>query len=965
MSQRVEGPTGRLSGERLAHFELLDLLGAGGFGEVYRARDTRLGRTVAIKLLPEAFSRDAERRERFRREAIAASALNHPNICTVHDLVEAGGQFLIVMELVEGKTLHAALAGGPLPPADVLPIAIQVADALAEAHRAGILHRDVKCGNIALGPRGQAKVLDFGLAKIVGTGDPEGATLEKVTAEGTASGTLGYMSPEQLLGKPLDRRSDLFSFGVVLYEMVTAQLPFQGGPAIAVAHAILHAEPRDFGNRPVPEPLKAIIRKLLRKEPGKRYASAEELLVELRALEASTAPGRRAALSRGVRIGMAAAAVVVLAAAGWVWHRWSRERWALGTAIPEIERLAEAEEFVRAAELVREAQAVLPGNPKLKELWTDVTGELSVESDPPGADVSIRPFRGDQNGWQDLGKTPLQKVRVPQNSWVCRVSKPGFVSQYRIWVASNQAATFRLDPEGAVPAGMVRVRTPKGMAALFIPGLGPTKVPIDDYLIDQAEVTNEEYGKFVAAGGYQQSDFWKQPFVRDGRTIPWEEAIALLRDTTGRPGPATWEVGTFPKGLEKHPVAGVSWYEAAAYAEFAGKSLPTVYHWQAAAQPGASHLIAPGSNFQEKGTLPVKGPAAASGFGTYDMAGNVKEWCSNEDVSGKRFLLGGGFGEESYMFVNLDAQSPWERRANYGLRCVELPSPPSPVATARIVLPSRDFSKEKPVSDEVFEAFRSLYAYDREALNAKVEETTTTEGGTREKVTFDAAYGGERVTAYLFLPKNSRPPYQVVVFFGGDHGIRTEKFPPDMMTDSFFARSGRAVLFPVYKGTFERRDGLKSDWPEPTAFYRDHMIAWSKDVGRSLDYLETRKDIDSGRVAYNGYSWGAEVAPVLLAMESRFRAAILVAGGLGPTRSLPEADKINFLGRVRTPVLMLNGRYDFFFPVASAQLPFFRLLGTPEKERKHVIFESGHNPPSGIVRESLDWLERYLGPVLR
>jgi len=327
-------PDENRAGKSLAHFELLELLGAGGFGEVYRARDTRLGRTVAIKLLPETFARDAERRERFRREAIAASALNHPNICTVHDLVEAGGQFLIVMELVEGKTLHAALAGGPLPPADVLPIAIQVADALAEAHRAGILHRDVKCGNIALGPRGQAKVLDFGLAKIVGTGDPEGATLEKVTAEGTASGTLGYMSPEQLLGKPLDRRSDLFSFGVVLYEMVTAQLPFQGGSAIAVVNAILHSEPRDFGDLPVPGGLKAIIRRLLQKEPGKRYASAEKLLLELRALEASTAPGRRPALSRGVRIGMAAAAVVVLAAAGWVWHRWSRERWPSGPPFP-------------------------------------------------------------------------------------------------------------------------------------------------------------------------------------------------------------------------------------------------------------------------------------------------------------------------------------------------------------------------------------------------------------------------------------------------------------------------------------------------------------------------------------------------------------------------------------------------------------------------------------------------------
>lgn len=206
------------SGTTLDHFEILELLGAGGFGEVYRARDTRLKRIVAVKVIPDRLAGDLERRERFRREAIAASALNHPNICTVHELVEASGRFLIVMELVEGKTLFSALKEGPLPLARLLPIALQVTEALGEAHRAGILHRDVKPGNIALTSREQVKVLDFGLAKLVGAGSKESgeATLEKLLETGSVLGTLSYMSPEQLLSKPLDRRSDLFSFGIVL-----------------------------------------------------------------------------------------------------------------------------------------------------------------------------------------------------------------------------------------------------------------------------------------------------------------------------------------------------------------------------------------------------------------------------------------------------------------------------------------------------------------------------------------------------------------------------------------------------------------------------------------------------------------------------------------------------------------------------------------------------------------------------
>ncbi len=212
------------------------------------------------------------------------ASLNHPGIATLYSFEEIPGsssfffvsptRHVLVMELVEGKTLHAALAKGPLPVAEALPIAIQIVDALAEAHRAGILHRDVKSGNVMLTSRGQVKVLDFGLAKRLESGTASGAAGPELTREGTTMGTLSYMSPEQLLGKPVDARSDLFSFGVVLYEMLTGRLPFQGSTTVAVADAILHGEPRDFGDAPVPGKLKAIIRKLLEKDPAKRYPSA-------------------------------------------------------------------------------------------------------------------------------------------------------------------------------------------------------------------------------------------------------------------------------------------------------------------------------------------------------------------------------------------------------------------------------------------------------------------------------------------------------------------------------------------------------------------------------------------------------------------------------------------------------------------------------------------------------------------
>ncbi len=969
-------------GTALDHFEVLEFLGAGGFGEVYRARDSRLERMVAIKVLPEDFARDAERRERFRREAIAASALNHPNICTVYEFVEAKGRFLIVMELVEGKTLHAFLANGPLSAEAAVPIALQIADALAEAHRAGILHRDIKSGNIGLTERGQVKVFDFGLAKLFGLSPEksEGVTVERLTAEGASLGTITHMSPEQLLGRAVDRRSDLFSFGVVLYEMVTGRLPFEGSTAVAVADAILHTRPRDFGDTPIPEKLKAVIRKLLEKEPDRRYAGAEEVCTELKTLEESLSPGRKAGLSRNTWIALAAAGLVAIAAAGWLWQRASRVRWARDTAPPEIARLLDADELAKAAALTRAARAVLPKDPTLEKLWKRATGEITVESIPPGAEVSIQPYGGDPKAWESLGKTPLTKFRFPRGSYLLRVTAPGYVPRLQICAfglsnlgAQDRSFSFRLDREGSIPAEMVRIPEGKEGVASF----GLTNLPeiqLGDYLMDRTEVTNAAYKIFVDAGGYQKPEFWKQPFVKDRRTLSWEDAIGLFRDSTGRPGPAGWELGHFPAGQERHPVAGVSWYEAAAYAEFVGKSLPSVYHWCHASNLWGSGVFVPGSNFSGSGTVPVGGDGAMNEYGTYDMAGNVKEWCWNERADQRRFILGGGFGEPTYMFSAADAQPPWQRAPNFGFRCVKLASKPPDATLATIdVRAARDYSKETPASDEAFRAYKGLYEYDRRDLAVHLDATEKADDWTTEVVSFDAGYGNERMIAYLCLPTNARPPYQTVVYFPGSSAIHTNKRLEFVANEGYAAivpKSARALLFPVYKGTYQRSDEYNDDSRVLPASSRDYMIAWAKDLRRSVDFLETRADIDHDKLAYLGFSWGGAVAPVMLAVEDRFKAAILISGGLEPwntsTSMLPEAEPFNFLSHVRTPVLMLNGRYDHRFPVEAAQLPFFRFLGTPEKDKKHVIYESGHSPPrKDYIRESLDWLDKYLGPVKR
>jgi len=332
------------------------------------------------------------------------------------------------------------------------------------------------------------------------------------------------------------------------------------------------------------------------------------------------------------------------------------------------------------------------------------------------------------------------------------------------------------------------------------------------------------------------------------------------------------------------------------------------------------------------------------------------------------------------MFATQDAQPPFSRSATSGFRCAKYGATLPASLTSPVTTLARDYAKEKSVPESLFALYKSLYSYDPADLDSRVESVDDTAADwRREKVSFRAAYGAERVTAYLFLPRNSRPPYSVLVFFPGVSSFfRTSSsaIGPDWV--SFAVKSGRAVLYPIYMGTYERRINsptLRQTWDEieqpgsaclpvgPKAG-RDLVVQWAKDVERAIDYLETRKDIDSHRLAYYGLSLGAVWGPVMTAIEPRFKASVLVGGGFPFEKLPPEVEPLNFASRVKVPTLMLNGRDDFMYPVDSSQIPLFHSLGTPIARKRHLVFDSGHVPPNKpVVKESLDWLDRYLGPV--
>lgn len=960
-------------------------------GIVCKAEDLKLHRAVALKFLPRAVVLDKGSRQRFLMEARAAAAISHPNICTTHDIHDQEESPFIEMEYVDGQDLRALSSQGPVEPLTALPIAIQVTDALEEAHRKGIVHRDIKSANIMVSNTGRAKVMDFGLAKV------RGESLH--TREGTTLGTIAYMSPEQAECKSVDHRTDLWALGVVLYELLSGQLPFSGERDTAVLYAVVHTEPvplRDL--RPdVPPQLEAIVRRALKKNPNERYSSAIEMgrdlkacLEELTSLRTATRDWRSLVRQfRRPRVAVPLALFLAfLAAAGyWLVDRQAKVRWARQHALPEIERLLEANDVWRdltgAYRLAVKAEEYIPGDPALTALLARCSLRINIRTDPPGATVQMKLYNAPDSEWEYLGLTPLEKIRVPIGVFRWKLEKEGFEpvlaasSTWDIAVASAgdllvpSDLVRRLDTKESAPPGMVRV-----------PATKTTQGDLPAFFIDRFEVTNRQYKEFVDRGAYRDRKLWKHPFVLEGKLLQWEEAMARFVDQTGRPGPATWQAGDYPPGQHDYPASGLSWYEAAAYAESVGKSLPTAAHWNVARgaatpmirwpQLGGFAILASGSNFQGQGPLPAGKLHGITPFGAYDMAGNVREWCWNETSNG-RAVRGGGWDDATYMFGNLSQVPPLDRSAKNGFRCALYPEPaqvPSALFQPEVLSPSRDYYTENPVSDAVFQVYKEQFSYDPSPLNARVESRQDRPGDwIHERITFDAAYGGERVIAHLFLPANSKPPYQTVIYFPGSASVFQ---PSSQDIENYYefpmflapaVKSGRAALYPVYKGTFERKDTSTAliHQGDGSRLFSEYFIRVVKDLRRSIDYLETREDIDSGKLAFYGMSWGGLFAATIPAVENRLRANVVLSGGL-KGRYRPEVDPINYITRVKIPTLMLNGKYDTILPPDTSQKPMFDLLGSSDKQWKR--FESDHIPPrNDFIREILTWLDRQFGPV--
>jgi len=333
--------------------------------------------------------------------------------------------------------------------------------------------------------------------------------------------------------------------------------------------------------------------------------------------------------------------------------------------------------------------------------------------------------------------------------------------------------------------------------------------------------------------------------------------------------------------------------------------------------------------------------------------------------------MGGSWHGPPYLYHDPEALQPFDRSPENGFRCVLNTTPLPPEVTAPRTRFDRDFSNARPASDAIFQVYRNMYAYDKTPLNSKVEAVADEPDWKKEKITFDAAYGKEQVPAFLFLPKNVQPPYQVVVFYPSSRvfTIPNSSTLGDLQFVDYVIKSGRAVMYPIYQGTYERLDeAMRREGtilPTPSR-NREMLVQRYKDLGRSIDYLETRSDIDKTKIGYLGVSMGTAFGVILTTLEVRLKAVVFLDGGFFLEKPLPGMDQVDFAPRLKKPVLMVNGRYDYFFPVEHSQLTLFRMIGTSDNDKRHVLFDTPHNDEvrrSELTKEVLSWLDRYLGKV--
>jgi len=628
----------------------------------------------------------------------------------------------------------------------------------------------------------------------------------------------------------------------------------------------------------------------------------------------------------------------------------------------EVEASANWDVYLRAKDI----KSKLKKNNEFNDLWERITIPLTVITSPKGAAFYAKPYAKPDTSWLYFGETPIYNIDFPRGLSRVKLKLQDFVEQEDIYGFSyfnkylNDTINYQLYAKEDIPEGMVYV--PSESYREFFGNIQTSNILIGEYFIDKHEVTNYQYKTFVNAKGYENQQYWDFPIIKQGDTLSWEAAIALFVDKTGWAGPSNWELSDYLKGQDDFPVSGVSWYEAAAFAKFMNKNLPTIYHWTNLAYIKATSEIIKYGNYRSNKLKEVQQSDDLTRYGTYNFAGNVSEWLYNASED-KKYIQGGNFKEPEYFYNYPMAIDPWERSEMTGFRCIKYLSDTNLVElTKPHKLRIRDFDNVEIVSDEIFDVYLDRYSYNKTDLNPRLISETDYESHIRKIIELDVPYEDTPLLIYIYLPKMVKPPYQSVIYF--PHiGALIQDDTSAIELDSFYdyhIKSGRVLIWPVYYGTYGRGKFFDPQNAHEWIQCRTYSMI---DMQLTCDYLYENGEFINDKIAYYGVSWGGYMAPFALAIEKRIKVGICCTFGVQSSESYPEYDQVNYLPRIKRPMLLMDGIYDQDFTIDQQQA-FYDLLGTPVEHKKWCKYKSTHwIPRNDLINESLSWLNKYFGPV--
>jgi DNA-binding winged helix-turn-helix (wHTH) protein/formylglycine-generating enzyme required for sulfatase activity/predicted esterase len=714
----------------------------------------------------------------------------------------------------------------------------------------------------------------------------------------------------------------------------------------------------------------------------------------------SSAPRERRRESRWIAAIVIALLVIAGAVYAGIAHLRAREEHAQETkALTQIAALVEQDRYGAAFALARPLShsTSARANPAFAQLWSQIVVPIRPLVAQSGATVYFRAYEDADGEWIGAGTTPLtQWVEAPRGALRLKVEKQGFRTGYFVVAVPGPSVQTQLPqrfpfdrPSVALelvaadelPEDMVFV--PHTDVPVYLSGwstdlLGSDRHDIPGFAIARSEVTNREFKEFIDAGGYETERYWQDlRFRYRGQVLSWQQARKVFLDATGRPGPAGWQLSTYPRGQDDLPVGGISWYEAVAYARFRKQMLPTIHHWMRAAFtpydpmfPTAAAITAQ-SRFFADAPESARSEHGLGPWGTYHMAGNAREWVWNfagEDA----VALGSGWPEYASNFARVYTADPMARLPDHGLRLMRTldngPLDPALLEPIKLVRDT-EFANRAPLSDDAFAAMRFQFTTPRVApTTATVTRIDESPLWIAEEIALTFATQ-EPTTLYIVRPKAHEGRLQPIVYSGVGDCCFMKRPNRDALEQlqiaGFVVNSGRALVMPIWAGGYERYSPPPTD--RAAALDRERRIAllWQHDLSATLDYLESRTDMDTKHVGYLGISRGASFAGAInLALEPRVHAAVLASGGIWIHSPLhPMIDLINYAPRITVPVLMLSGRYDHIYPYEQSQKRTFELLGTRAADKAQIAYDNGHFtlPPNRVAADVTDWFDRYLG----